>query len=146
MPDGSDVLTASRLEIYLIGGASGLNTIVGLAQRLDITDNFNFIPLKGIGFQYTIDYVPGIYEGTGDLSTIRLLKQSLQEYGLAEHQSLVSQDNDRDMQLVVRSKKGDTIDILRKVRFNQVRSTIEVGSQILIEDAAIVFVRTIETV
>ena len=143
--DGNSVITAARLEVHMLGGALSLNGMIGLAQRLDVTDNFNFIALKGIGYAYVLDHVPGIYEGSGDMSTIRLARQSLQEIGLAEHGALVEQLANSDLQVVVRSKRGDTLDILRRVRLNNVRSTIEVGSQILLQDSQILFVRTIES-
>lgn len=143
--DGSQVLTAARIEVHLAGGASGLNSMVGLAQRMDISDNFNFMPVKGIGFAYTIDYVPGIYEGSGDVSTLRLRDASLATVGRAEHASLVQQLNERSLELIVRAKNGTIIDSLRKVRMNTVRTSIDTGNQILVEDAQIYFVREVES-
>ena len=145
MPDGSQVITAARIELHLTGGASGLNAMVGLAQRADVTDNFNFIPVKGIGFPYTIDYVPGIYEGSGDLSTIKLRGAGLGSVGRAEHEALVTQLNERGMGLVIRAKNGDQIDTLRNVRMNNVRMSVDVGNQLLMEDSQIYFVREIES-
>lgn len=146
MADGSNVLTASRIELHLAGGVSSLNAMVGLSQRADITDNFNFIPVKGIGFAFTIDYVPGIYEGSGDLSTVRLRGTSLSSVGRAEHEGLIQQITDRGMELLVRAKNGDTIDQLRRVRINNGRTSIDVGNQILMEDAQIYFVREVESI
>ena len=146
MADGSNVLTASRIELHLAGGVSSLNAMIGLSQRADITDNFNFIPVKGIGFAFTIDYVPGIYEGSGDLSTVRLRGTSLSSVGRAEHEGLIQQITDRGMELLVRAKNGDTIDQLRRVRINNGRTSIDVGNQILMEDAQIYFVREVESI
>lgn len=143
--DGSQVLTAARIEIHLAGGASALNSMVGLAQRADISDNFNFQPIKGVGFAFTIDYVPGIYEGSGDLSTIRLRTASLSGTARREHESLVTAATQGGLELVLRSKSGTVVDTLHQVRFNNVRQSIDVGQQILMEDAQILFVREIGT-
>lgn len=139
-----NVLTAARLELHLLGGQGGYNTQIGLAQRADIDDNFNMVPLKGIGKHYTIGHEPGIYDGRGNLSVVRLSTQSLQQIGLREHKYLVATLNATGMELIIRDKRGTVVDQLTEVKFDTVRTSVDVGTQLVMEDVGFVFVRVIE--
>lgn len=138
-------LTAARIELFLLGGSENENMQVGLAQRIEISDRYNNVPLKGIGYHYTLGYEPGIYEGSGSLSVVRLSDVSLQQMGIREHRHLVSDLNAAGMELVIRDKRGVIIDQLTEVHFDDVRTTVDVGTQLVMEDISIVFTRIIDT-
>ena len=135
------VITAARLEIALVGGPSNLNYVVGLAQRLEMNDAFNYIPLKGIGFRSVVGYEPGVYEGRGSLSTILLLKQNLAKVGIDDHKAFVFQTAANGFDLIARDKQGNEIDHLREVRIDSSRKSVDVGQQIVMTDVQIVFLR-----
>lgn len=138
------VHTASRAEVFLLGGPNNTNLQIGLGQRLDYTDDYGYIPLQGFGKAYTQGHEPGIHKGSGDVQVVRLESQSLRLLGFDVHKNMVNQLNARGLELVIRDKRGGVVDQLTDVKFNTVRSSMDVGGQLVMEDVNFVFIRVID--
>lgn len=138
------VHTASRAEVYLLGGPSKLNMQIGLGQRLDYTDDYGYIPLQGFGKAYTQGHEPGIHRGSGDIQVVRLDGQSLRLIGFQLHKNLVLQLNETGLELVIRDKRGNITDQLTDVKFNQTRTSMDNQGQLVMEDVNFVYIRVLE--